>query len=191
MKPGDGLASCHSLFVRFVPLCGYSSCLDRAALLPAPACGERRGPRPQTTYSGARSMPSSVCRWGILGTANIARKNWKAIRLAGNSTLTAVAIRSPDRARTFIAEGQGEVPLPAAPPSGADEDLLRRDDVDAVYVPLPTGIRRGWVVRAAQAGKHILCEKPCGTTAADVRAMLDACRANRVQFMDGVMFMHS
>lgn len=136
-------------------------------------------------------MPSSVCRWGILGTANIARKNWKAIRLAGNSTLTAVASRSPDRARTFIAEGQGEVPFPAAPASCAYEELLRRDDVDAVYVPLPTGIRRGWVVRAAQAGKHILCEKPCGTTAADVRAMLDACRANRVQFMDGVMFMHS
>jgi predicted dehydrogenase len=63
--------------------------------------------------------------------------------------------------------------------------------VDAVYVPLPTGIRREWVVKAAEAGTHVLCEKPCGSNAADVRAMLAACATNGVQFMDGVMFMHS
>jgi predicted dehydrogenase len=136
-------------------------------------------------------MPS-VCRWGILGTANIARKNWKAIRLAGNSTLAAVASRDAARAKQFIAECQADVPFPAAPAACASYDeLLRRSDVDAVYVPLPTGIRREWVVKAAKAGKHVLCEKPCGSTAADMRAMLDACRAEKVQFMDGVMFMHS
>ncbi|MBX9626679.1 MAG: Gfo/Idh/MocA family oxidoreductase [Gemmataceae bacterium] len=135
-------------------------------------------------------MPSP-CRWGILGTANIARKNWKAIRLAGNSTLTAVASRDPARAAAFTAECQAEVPFPAPPAACGYDDLLRRADVDAVYIPLPTGIRREWVVKAAEAGKHVLCEKPCGTTAADVKAMTDACRANRVQFMDGVMFMHS
>jgi predicted dehydrogenase len=134
---------------------------------------------------------SSPCRWGVLGTANIARKNWKAIRLAGNSTVTAVASRDPARAAAFVAECQSEVPFPAPPAAVGYADLLRRDDVDAVYVPLPTGVRREWVVRAAEAGKHVLCEKPCGPSAADVRAMTDACRANRVQFMDGVMFMHS
>jgi predicted dehydrogenase len=135
---------------------------------------------------------SSVCRWGILGTANIARKNWKAIRVAGNSTLTAVGSRGAARAKQFIDECQADVPF-AHPPAacGSYEELLRRADVDAVYVPLPTGIRREWVVKAAEAGKHVLCEKPCGTTAADLRAMLDACRAHKVQFMDGVMFMHS
>jgi predicted dehydrogenase len=137
-------------------------------------------------------MSPSVCRWGILGTANIARKNWKAIRLAGNATLAAVASRDAGRAKAFADECQAEVPfrqLPAA--VGSYEELLRRDDVDAVYVPLPTGLRTEWVVRAAEAGKHVLCEKPCGSTAADVRAMLAACLAKRVQFMDGVMFMHS
>jgi predicted dehydrogenase len=59
-----------------------------------------------------------------------------------------------------------------------------------VYIPLPTGIRREWVVKAASAGKHVLCEKPCGPDANELRAMLDACKANNVQFMDGVMFMH-
>ncbi|HVL13603.1 MAG TPA: Gfo/Idh/MocA family oxidoreductase [Gemmata sp.] len=135
---------------------------------------------------------SSACRWGILGTANIARKNWKAIRVADNATLTAVASRTAARARQFIDECQADVPFATAPAACASyEELLRRADVDAVYVPLPTGIRREWVVKAAEAGKHVLCEKPCAPTAADLHAMLDACRANKVQFMDGVMFMHS
>lgn len=134
---------------------------------------------------------TTPCRWGILGTANIARKNWKAIRLADNATLVAVASRAPSKARTFIDECAAEVPFPTAPAACTYEELLRRPDVDAVYVPLPTGIRCEWVIRAAEAGKHVLCEKPCGPTATDVRAMLDACRRNRVQFMEGVMFMHS
>jgi predicted dehydrogenase len=133
-----------------------------------------------------------VCRWGILGTANIARKNWKAIRVAGNSIVTAVASRDAARAKTFIDECQSDVAFTPAPAAcGSYEELLKRPDVDAVYIPLPTGIRREWVVRAAEAGKHVLCEKPCGTNAADLRAMLDACKAYKRQFMDGVMFMHS
>ena len=137
-------------------------------------------------------MSERVCRWGILGTAFIARKNWKGIRNAGNSRLVAVASRSRERAAEFIGECQSHVPFDPVPqPCGTYEELLARDDVDAVYVPLPTGIRKEWVVRAAEAGKHVLCEKPCGVNAADVREMLDACRRNNVQFMDGVMFMHS
>jgi predicted dehydrogenase len=71
------------------------------------------------------------------------------------------------------------------------EELLSRADVDAVYIPLPTGIRTDWVIRAAQAGKHVMVEKPCGVTSADVQRMLAACDAAGVQFMDGVMFMHN
>ena len=137
-------------------------------------------------------MTQPLCRWGILGTANIARKNWKAIRNAGNAALVAVASREAARAQQFIADCQVSAPQPSAPAAcGSYAELIDRKDVDAVYVPLPTGIRREWIVRAAQAGKHVLCEKPCGVTSADVKAMLDACRANKVQFMDGVMFMHS
>jgi predicted dehydrogenase len=135
-------------------------------------------------------MPS-ICRWGILGTANIARKNWRAIRNAGNSTLTAVASRDTAKARKFIDECQADVPFATAPAACGYDELLSRKDVDAVYIPLPTGIRREWVVKAANAGKHVLCEKPCGTNTSDVRAMLDACKESKVQFMDGVMFMHS
>src|SRR5205823_7208453 len=129
---------------------------------------------------------------GILGTAGIARKNWKAIRNAGNSALVAVASRDRDRARAFIEGCQADVPLTPAPaPCGSYQELLDRKDIDAVYIPLPTGVRKEWVLRAARAGKHVLCEKPCAVNSADLRVMLDACRAAGVQFMDGVMFMHS
>jgi predicted dehydrogenase len=137
-------------------------------------------------------MGSKQCRWGILGTATIARKNWRALRNAAGATLVAVASRDIDRARRFIEACQAEAPFAPPPtPCGSYEQLLQRGDIDAVYIPLPTGIRKGWVLRAARAGKHVLCEKPCGVASADVRAMLDACRDHNVQFMDGVMFMHS
>lgn len=137
-------------------------------------------------------MLPPICRWGILGTATIARKNWQAIRNAGNSALVAVASRNQGRAQQFIDTCQADVPLTPIPAAcGSYEELIDRRDIDALYIPLPTGIRKEWVIRAAEAGKHVLCEKPCGVTAADVRAMLDACRKKGVQFMDGVMFMHS
>ena len=56
---------------------------------------------------------------------------------------------------------------------------------------LPTGLRTEWVVRAAKAGKHVVCEKPCAPSVADLRRMVDACQSHGVQFMDGVMFMQS
>jgi predicted dehydrogenase len=137
-------------------------------------------------------MNERKLRWGILGTANIARKNWRAIQLAGNCTVTAVASRDLERGRRFITECQADAPMEAAPKAlGSYQDLLASADVDAVYLPLPTGLRKEWVLRAAQAGKHVICEKPCAPTLADLSEMLQACRQHGVQFMDGVMFMHS
>ncbi|MBI1345821.1 gfo/Idh/MocA family oxidoreductase [bacterium] len=137
-------------------------------------------------------MTDVMCRWAILGTAGIARKNWQAIRNAGNAKLTAVASRTLNRAQQFISECQATVPFETAPTAcGSYEDLLSRDDVDAIYLPLPTGLRKEWVIKAAHAGKHVLVEKPVGISAADVEEMLAACRQSNVQFMDGVMYMHS
>jgi len=127
-----------------------------------------------------------------LGTAEIARKNWLAIRNAENCSLTAVASRDLDRCQRFIADCQQHAPI--APPPQAFGDygaLLASDKVDAVYVPLPTGIRKPWLIRAAEAGKHILSEKPVAVTASDIQEILVVCRRNGVQFMDGVMFTHS
>ncbi len=137
-------------------------------------------------------MNEKHCRWGILGAATIARKNWQAIRHSGNGRLVAVASRSLERARDFIDECQAQVPHDPAPEAVAGyESLLARDDIDAVYIPLPTGLRKQWVLAAAAAGKHVLSEKPCGTDAAEVAEMVAACERAGVQFMDGVMFMHN
>lgn len=136
-------------------------------------------------------MVGQICRWGILGTARIARKNWCSIRNSGNGNLMTVASRSLDRAAQFIRECQGDVPFEIPPRPCSYEELLDNSDIDAVYIPLPTAIRKQWVLRAARAGKHVLCEKPCGVNADDVIEMLAACREHKVQFMDGVMFLHS
>jgi predicted dehydrogenase len=136
-------------------------------------------------------MTERIVRWGILGAANIAKKNWEAIRQTGNGTLTAVASRQVEKAADFIRECQSTVPFPQPPRACTYDDLLSATDIDAVYIPLPTGVRKQFVLRAAQAGKHVLCEKPCAPNAADVKEMTEACQKNKVQFMDGVMFMHS
>jgi predicted dehydrogenase len=131
-------------------------------------------------------------RWGILGTAGIARKNWRAIRDSGNSVVTAVASREAARSRKYIDDCQRQARAETTPAAfGSYEALLTSREVDAVYIPLPTGLRKEWVLRAAAAGKHVLCEKPCGLSLTDVREMTEACQKNRVQFMDGVMFMHN
>lgn len=131
-------------------------------------------------------------RFGILGAARIARKNWLAIFNSGNGVVTAVASRDLARARQFIADQQAVAKF-AVEPRAFDsyEALLADPAVDAVYVPLPTALRKPWVIRAAELGKHVVCEKPCAVTAADLREMIDACERNGVQFMDGVMFMHN
>jgi predicted dehydrogenase len=137
-------------------------------------------------------MSQTKLRWGILSTAQIARKNWKAIRNTGNATVVAVASRDVERSRQFIESCQAEATMGAVPKAyGRYEELLADREVDAVYIPLPTGLRKEWVLRAAAAGKHIVCEKPCATSVAELGEMLEACRRHKVQFMDGVMFMHS
>ncbi|WP_417850614.1 Gfo/Idh/MocA family protein [Thalassoglobus sp.] len=137
-------------------------------------------------------MSESKCRWGILGAATIAKKNWDAIRNSGNGVVTAVASRKQESAQAFIDECQLSRPVRELPEAVEGyEALLHRDDVDAVYIPLPTGLRKEWVIKAAQAGKHVMCEKPCAVSVSDLKEMIAACEENNVQFMDGVMYMHS
>jgi predicted dehydrogenase len=130
--------------------------------------------------------------WGILGAADIARQNWRAIFDSGNSIVSAVASRSLGRSEQFIQTCQTENSFEVQPRAyGNYQQLLEAPDIDAVYIPLPTALRKEWVVRAAEAGKHVLCEKPCGISLKDVQEMVHACKKNQVQFMDGVMFMHN
>jgi predicted dehydrogenase len=134
----------------------------------------------------------SKCRWGILSAAGIARKNWRAIAMSGNSELKAVAARSRNSADAFIRECQGHTPHPQIPDAiEGYEALLSRSDIDAVYIPLPTAVRGDWIRRAIESGKHVLAEKPVGINAEQVQSLIDLANARGKQFMDGVMFMHS
>ena len=131
-------------------------------------------------------------RIGFLSTAGIGKKNWQAIFNSGNCVIAAVASRDVTKSRKFIDECQHEFAFAETPRAlGSYEELIASPDVDAVYVPLPTGLRKEWVLRAAAAGKHIICEKPCAVSASELDEMISACAKSRVQFMDGVMFMHS
>jgi predicted dehydrogenase len=131
-------------------------------------------------------------RIGFLSTAGIGRKNWKAILNSGNCVVSAVASRDARKSREFIRDCQNEHAFDLIPDAlGSYEALLASPNVDAVYIPLPTGLRKEFVLQAAAAGKHILCEKPCAFSAAELDEMLAACRNHNVQFLDGVMFMHN
>lgn len=153
-------------------------------------------------------MTKNICRWGFIGAAAIARKNWKAIRMSGNSVVSAVASRDVERAEAFIHDCSLECPpvieqedtsdpentqavLTRPVALGDYQELIDRDDVDAVYIAIPTALRKPWVLAAAKAGKHVLCEKPVAVHGDDVQEMIEACRAAGAGFMDGVMFDHS
>ena len=142
--------------------------------------GKTRSPEGAT---GRASPPGAVLRWGVVSTANIGRAAViPAIQAAANGRLVAVASRSHDRAAAFAAEH--DIPRH----HGRYEALLDDPEIDAVYVPLPNSLHREWVVRAAAAGKHVLCEKPLALTEAQCLEMAAAARASGVRLMEAFMY---
>lgn len=125
-------------------------------------------------------------RWGILSTAKIAR-TWviPALLDAENCVVTAIASRDPERAR-LAAERFG---IPHA--FGSYEALLASPDIDAVYIPLPTSQHVEWTLKAADAGKHVLCEKPIALEAGQIGALIDARERNRVLVSEAFMVVYA
>lgn len=127
----------------------------------------------------------STVRWGILSTAKIGLNQViPAIQASGNGTVTAIASRDRVKAQ----EAAAQVGIPSA--YGSYDDLLRDPAVDAVYIPLPNGLHAEWTIQAAQAGKHVLCEKSLCVTAEEARRMVDACEAAGVLLMEAFMWRH-
>ncbi len=122
-------------------------------------------------------------RWGVLGVAGIAvRAVIPAMQRARNARLVAIASRAAARAEEAAQR------LGFSRAHGSYEALLEDPDVSAVYIPLPNSLHREWVLRCAEAGKHVLCEKPLALTAADCREMIDACRRRGVHLMEAFMY---
>jgi len=130
------------------------------------------------------NQTNKTIRWGVLGTARIAEKVGKAIQAAQGSTLDAIASRSIDKAESWAK--QYGVPKSY----GTYEALLEDDAIDALYIPLPPSLHEEWTIRAAENGKHVLCEKPLAMNVSEAKHMADACRQHQVQLMDGVMWVH-
>ncbi len=128
-------------------------------------------------------MSEERIAWGVMSTANIGR--WSvnpAIQASSNGELLAVASRDATKA----AESAAEQDIPRS--YGSYDELLRDDDIDAVYIPLPNSLHREWAIRAAEAGKHVLCEKPLALTEAESREMAATADAHRVKFMEAFMY---
>ena len=112
-------------------------------------------------------MSVPMLRWGVLGAARIAvTRVIPAIQRSELGRVVAIASRNPDRARSAANQ------LGIERPHESYEALLADDDVDAIYIPLPNHLHVPWSVRAATAGKHVLCEKPIALNAAEARGLL-------------------
>ena len=122
-------------------------------------------------------------RYGILGAANIARAFARGLAASPFAVVAAIASRGGEKAAAFAAE----LSIPRA--LGSYEALLADPAIDAVYLPLPNDMHADWAIRAAEAGKHVLCEKPLTLTAAAARAMFAAARAHGVHLVEAYPYM--
>jgi D-xylose 1-dehydrogenase (NADP+, D-xylono-1,5-lactone-forming) len=123
-----------------------------------------------------------MVRWGVLSTARIARRIVDGARLAADAELVAVGSRDGERARAYAAEHG----IPRAHDSY--EALLADPEVDAIYNPLPNSLHVEWTIRALEAGKHVLCEKPLSRHPAEVERAFDAAERAGRQLMEAFMW---
>ena len=125
-------------------------------------------------------------KWGILGTANIAR--WGMIpgmKKADNCELYAIAGRSLEKANKYKEDYGFEKAY------GSYDELLDDPEVQAVYIPLPNDIHIKWVKEALKKKKHVLCEKPLALNANEAKEMFDTARENGVYLTEAYAYLHS
>jgi D-xylose 1-dehydrogenase (NADP+, D-xylono-1,5-lactone-forming) len=121
-------------------------------------------------------------RWGILGTAEIALEIIKGIQLGDCGELQAIASRDIDKANDWACIHG--IPLAY----GSYEDLLRSDEVDMVYIPLPNSLHAQWTIKALEAGHCVLCEKPISTSAAEAEAVAAAAKRSGMHVAEAFMY---
>ena len=127
-------------------------------------------------------MKKNKVLWGILGTGSIARVFANGINESATGELYAIGSRNNESAQTFARE----LDVPVIYDSY--ERLLEDGKVDAVYIALPHPLHAQWAIKAAVAGKHILCEKPMAMTYEDTLKIISAARSNDVFLMEGYMY---
>lgn len=129
-------------------------------------------------------MPNKILRWGLLSTANINRALIPPLRASKRNQLVAVASRTQEAADRYARERK----IPQA--YGSYEALLADPDVDVIYNSLPNHLHAEWTIKAVEAGKHVLCEKPLALTVEQVDAMQAAARQHGRVVAEGFMYRH-
>ncbi|MGA9160154.1 MAG: Gfo/Idh/MocA family oxidoreductase [Actinomycetota bacterium] len=128
-------------------------------------------------------MSGGVVRWGVLSTARIGvDKVIPATQRAARCEVVAIASREMGRAESAASA------LGIERAYGSYDDLLADPEIDAVYNPLPNDLHAPWTIAAAEAGKHVLCEKPLAMNAAEAERMIAACEAAGVLLMEAFMY---
>jgi xylose dehydrogenase (NAD/NADP) len=125
-----------------------------------------------------------MVRWGILSTANINRRVIPAIRASKRGVLRAVASREADRAKKYA--NQWEIPESF----GSYEAMLESKSIDVVYISLPNHIHAEWTLKALEAGKHVLCEKPLALSLNEVDQMIAASQSSGCVLTEAFMYRH-
>src|ERR671914_975554 len=120
--------------------------------------------------------------WGILSTARINRLVLAGARKSDRVDVVAVASRDPARAEAYAREQEIERSY------GSYEALLADADIDAVYISLPNSLHVEWSIRALEAGKHVLCEKPLSRRADDVEHAFDVADRTGRFLMEAFMY---
>src|SRR3981081_3602301 len=121
-------------------------------------------------------------KWGILGTASIAvRKVIPGMQRGAHSEVTAIASRDKDKAD----DTARKLDIPTA--YGSYEDLLQDREIEAIYNPLPNHLHVPWSIEAAEAGKHVLCEKPIALNASEARQLLAVSERTGVKIQEAFM----
>lgn len=121
-------------------------------------------------------------RWGVLSTAAIGvKKVIPAMQICEHAIVTAIASRELDRARA-AADGLG-----VEKAYGSYEELLADPEIDAIYNPLPNQLHVPWTAKAADAGKHVLCEKPLSMTLAEAKSLLEVRQRTGVKIGEAFM----
>lgn len=110
-------------------------------------------------------MPTSRLRWGFLSTAHITKSLLEPLRSSKRNQLLAVASRSQDKADEYAHKHKIKHAY------GSYEDLLADPNIDVIYNPLPNHLHAEWTIKAVQAGKHVLCEKPLALSLDEVDAI--------------------
>jgi D-xylose 1-dehydrogenase (NADP+, D-xylono-1,5-lactone-forming) len=123
-------------------------------------------------------------RWGLLSTARINRALLPPLRSSARNELTAVASRDMERAQAYADERN----IPRV--FGSYEAMLADPDVDVIYNPLPNSMHTEWTIKATEAGKHVLCEKPLANTLEEVDAITAAAKKAGVVVMEAFMYRH-